>query len=166
MKKKFVLLLVVLVIFVGCNNANTSANKESVSTHQNGFVPPKDGKITKEQADRYINLAVKLESFILSQTASIDSFCKANNIKKEDIAYFTDTSYVKKHPNIIKEWAIFNRRVDEKMKEIYKECNMSEKEFEWVGGALIDPKNKDIQKYVEKRITEIKKGQKDEGKNS
>ncbi len=166
MKRKFILLLIILSLFIGCNNSNTSSDKGSASTHQNEFVPPKDGKITKEQADRYINLAVKLESFILSQKESIDSFCKANNVKKEDIAYFTDTSYVKKHPDVIKEWAIFNRRVDEKMKEIYKECNMSEKEFEWVGGALIDPKNKDIQKYVEKRITEIKEGKKNEGKSN
>ncbi len=162
MKKSLVFLFVILIVFVGCKNEKNNVQNKigQKEAKQNVFVPPKDGKITKEQADRYINLAIKMENFVFDRKSSIDSFCKANNIAKDDIAQITDTLFAKKHPKLLIEWVKFNKHMEDNMQTLYKECNMSEKEFEWVAGSLIDEKNRKMQEYVAAEIDKRRKNEK------
>jgi len=143
----FVAFAVIMLVFAGCKNKNNNKNLE-------GFIPPSDGLIRKSQAARYVNVSVALNKAVNDEAKRIEEFRKKYNIS-EDMNEIYDEKYKKAHPEVEKAWEKLNKKWKIVQDSIYKTNNMSEKEFNWVAGALINPKNKPMQEYIERQIRRL-----------
>uniref|UniRef100_A0A7C4Y537 Uncharacterized protein n=1 Tax=candidate division WOR-3 bacterium TaxID=2052148 RepID=A0A7C4Y537_UNCW3 len=142
MKKLFLLLF--LIYFVNCKEEKKEGK----------FTPPKDGIIRKEMADRYINVAVAFDRIVKEQGERINDFKKKYKLS-DNLDEIYKAEFRQKHPEIIKEWEEINGNWNAIEDSIYKAFNTSEEEFQWVASALIAPKNKPMQEYIQKRISEL-----------
>lgn len=121
------------------------------------FVPPKDGKITKDMADRYVKAAHYLEQAIKEQGKIVEDFRKKyQEILSPDLTELADTAFLRKHPEVKSEWDAIQKRIEEIEKEAYEKAGITAEEFDWIANALIEEKNKEIQKYVEEQLSKLK----------
>jgi len=153
MKKYLFIILTALLIVGGC-----SKKKENAKTQRTGtslFTPPADGKITKDMADRYVAVSRALNKAVFEQSKKIETFRKRYKLS-EDMTELLDSTYIKTHPVVVKEWNSLNKEWEKKQNEIYKRIGMSEDEFNWVAGALINKNNAEMQDYISKAFSEKK----------
>lgn len=143
------------VVLTGCKveEQPKQAKEESMK-----FVPPSDGKITKEMADKYVNTSKYLLEAIAGHEKEIDRFTKDYRLNN-DLRELSDSLYQKKHPEVIKAWDKLSDGWKRDEKAAYKKANISEDEFNWIGGALTDTLNKDVQKEIAKRLEALNKNQ-------
>jgi len=121
------------------------------------FTPPKDGKITKEMADRYVKAAHYLEQAIKEQGKMVDEFReKYKDLLSPDLTELADTAFLRKHPEVKQDWDAIQKRIEEIEKEAYERAGITAEEFDWIANALIEEKNKEIQKYVEEQLSKLK----------
>lgn len=156
MKRIFAIIFIIIAVMLitGCepsenakNIANPQENMEDVQMQ--AFTPPADGMITPVQADKYIQVAKDFNSAIMDQVKIMDDFYKKYSITgKEEI------SKLEGNDKAMEEWENIKGLWTKKEVKIYSDNNMTSEEFDWIAQALIDPKNSDIQKKIEKALTE------------
>ncbi len=137
-----------LVLFIGCEV--TEGPRQVVDK---GFIPPENGRITEKMANSYIESSKFLLESIKNHEKSITEFAERYNLS-QDLSELADSSYREKHKNTIKAWDELVKSWENIEKEAYKKVGISEEEFNWIGGALTDPINKDIQDMVAKQLSE------------
>jgi hypothetical protein len=150
--------LSLLLISVSCGE------KPDKPQEAESFTPPGDGKITEHQKEAYIKASVALTEAMGSYSKMIDEFTEKYRINR-DLTQMSDTSFIKKHPKIKKAWDELSKKWEDMQNKAYKKAGISEEEFNWIGGALTDSINANVQKEVEKALTkksETEEGQKEE----
>ncbi len=151
MKKYLFIILAALLIVGGCSKKKENTKTQKTST--SSFTPPADGKITKDLADKYVAVSRALNKAVFEQSKKIEAFRKRYKLS-EDMTELLDSTYIKTHPVVVKEWNSLNKEWEKKQDEIYKSIGMSEDEFNWVAGALINKNNADMQAYISKAFSE------------
>jgi hypothetical protein len=140
-------LLLTACCFSGCK-------REEQVPKSKAFVPPKDGKITQEMADKYISASRYLMDAIKRHEKEIDKFAEKHNVKP-DLTELSDSVFRKEHPEITSAWDSVTEGWKKEEKSAYDSAGIVEEEFNWIGGALTDTVNKEIQKDIAKKISEI-----------
>ncbi len=154
--KKIILLAFLFLMVNGCKEKKTDGK----------FNPPRDGLIRKEMADRYIKISVEFDKILKLQSERMNEFKKKYKLS-ENLEELYKAEFRQKNPDIVKEWEEINSTWSNAEDSIYKMCGSSEEEFTWIASALINPKNKPMQEYIQRRISELTQQQevrKEEGK--
>ncbi len=120
---------------------------------QREFTPPKDGKITRDMAATYIEASKFLLDAIGKHEMTILEFSEKYKLS-EDLSELADSAFREEHKDIVKAWDRLVHSWEEIEKEAYEKAGITEEEFNWIGGALTDPINRDIQEMVVEGLTE------------
>lgn len=153
LKNAFLLTLFFVIFIAGCQN-----NSPSEST----FIPPKDKIVTKDMATRYAIVSVALTEAVEEEAGIIEDFRGKYNISL-DMNELNDRGFKKAHPEVISEWGRIQEEWQEKQVSIYEKYGMSEKEWDWIAGALIMPRNKPMQEFIREEIERIGKEESQKG---
>ena len=154
----FLFFVCLFVLVVGCQQQDGQPDQPGGS----GFAPPEDRRIKVEQSDRYIEAAK------LSRLAIIEYQTKRKDFEKKfklspDHGELRDTLYLKKHPDVKSEADALQKWFESLMDSVYVKATISDDEFTWVGGALGDTINREIQKKVETELNAFEKELEKEG---
>jgi hypothetical protein len=119
-------------------------------------VPPEDRKITDPQAVKYIEAAKQSQLAIIKYQGKRKEF-EAKYKLSPDQTELQDTLYLSKHPEVKTEAETLQKWFDAMMDSVYVKAGISDEEFTWVGGALGDTVNREIQKKVEADLNAFNK---------
>jgi hypothetical protein len=139
----------IVLLMIGCSNQMPQEKTPK-------FTPPEDGKITKERAEVYVLASGYLMDAIMKHEKDMRGFAERYNLK-EDLSELSDSLYCEEHPEIVKAWERIQKRWREYELEAYKKAGISEEEFNWIGGALADTVNREIQVWIQKKLEELHK---------
>lgn len=162
---KLMSILVVAILMVtlgfllaGCKGEQPIEKKgklpETGSMEKPSYTPPKDGKITPEQADAYVKTCIGLIGNMKEQSKALESFREKYGLN-EDLNELSDSIFIKDHPDIMKKWRELSDSWEGKEQGAYKNAGISEEEFVWIGGALDDTVNSEIQNEIANRLSEV-----------
>jgi len=155
MLRKITGILILAGLFGAC--------KQTSATTQNGkFVPPRDGLIRKAQADRYIKVSIALYQALQKQAEEIKTFKEKYKLS-ESMEELSMADYIKKHPEVKAAWDSIINKWQATEDSIYKAEGMSQDEFNWIAGALINPKNKPMKDYIQRKLKEANALPEEEG---
>lgn len=145
-KMKVFLASLAILLFIGCS-------KESPKEEAAEFKPPEDGRITMERAQVYVQASNYLMEAIKKHEIDMEGFAERYKLS-EDLSELSDSTYCDRHPEVVRAWERLQARWREYELEAYKKAGISEDEFNWIGGALADTVNKDIQTWVQEELRE------------
>ena len=145
----FLLLLVLLVSILGC--PQNGEQPDQVQPPTTKFVPPEDRRIQLGQADRYIEAAKQSQLVILEFQKKRRAFEEKHSLSP-DQSELEDTLFLKEHPQVKEEAIDLQNWFQAQMDSVYLRAKISDEEFTWVGGALGDTVNREIQQKVEKDL--------------
>jgi hypothetical protein len=156
MRYVMIFLLFFAVLFcIGCPEKPTD---QPDNGEVKPFTPPEDGRISVTQQKSYIKASLALQTAMEKYSDMIKEFVDKYKLK-QDLSQMSDTVFLNSKPEIKKEWEVLNKKWDEMQKEAYKTAEISEEEFNWIGGALTDEINAAVQKEVEKALTPEKENE-------
>ena len=147
-------LMLVMIIGFGCGEKPAKPETKT-------FTPPADGKITMTQKDNYIKASIALQEAMTDYSSKLKDFVETYKLNP-DLSQMVDSSFMKDNPDVKKAWDELNKKWDGMQQDVYKSAGIVEEEFNWIGGALTDSINTDIQKEVEKALSSL--SETDEGK--
>ena len=137
------------ILLIGCS-------KESPNVKGSEFKPPEDGKITTERANVYVKASNYLMEAISKHEKNMQGFAKRYGIG-EDLAELSDSTYCNEHPDIVTAWERLQGRWHSYELEAYKKAKISEEEFNWIGGALADTVNTEMQIWIQDQLQKLYK---------
>jgi hypothetical protein len=146
----FLFILCALVMAVGCKK---EGQVEPAGTR---FEPPVDRRITGDQATRYIEAAKLSQLAIFEYQDKRKAFEEKFEISP-DQAELQDSLYLSEHPEVRQEHVDLQKWFQGEMDSVYTKAKISDEEFTWVGGALGDTVNREIQKRVETELNDFMK---------
>lgn len=141
---------VVVLLFIGCSKE--TPKEESIPD----FKPPEDGKITMERAKIYVIASKNLMDAISKHEKDTQGFSERYNISKE-LTELSDSTYCNEHPDVVRAWERLQSRWRNYELEAYKKAGISEGEFNWIGGALADTANAEIQLWIQEQLQQLYK---------
>lgn len=144
MKKWAYLLPIILLMSCEVTEAPKQVGKSK-------FISPKDNRITEEMTRSYIDASKYLLEAIASQKKSIEEFINKYNLS-QDLSELADSVYKETHQDVIKAWNEIVKDWEKNEKNAYKKAGITEEEFNWIGGALTDSANKDVQEKIAKAL--------------
>ena len=154
----FLFFMCLFALVVGCQQQDAQPGQPGGTR----FVPPEDRKIKVEQSDKYIEAAKLSRLAIIKYQTKRKDFEQRYKLSP-DHNELRDTLYLKKHPEVKSEADGLQKWFEALMDSVYVEANISDDEFTWVGGALGDTINREIQKKVETELNAFEKGLEKEG---
>ena len=116
--------------------------------------PPEDGKITEEMAREYINAQRYLLKMIAENERSIDEFIRKYGLSS-DLSELSDSQFRAKNKKVVETWDKLVEKWDNLEKEVYKKAGITEEEYNWIGGSLTDPINKDILNLIAEELAKM-----------
>ncbi|MDD5530200.1 MAG: hypothetical protein PHX21_09250 [bacterium] len=134
---------IAVLVIIGCGNNNTPPKKE--------FTPPVDNKITQDKADSYVQASKFLMEAIKKQETSLQKFIKRWKLSN-DLSELSDSTYCEKNPEVTKSWTRLQDQWRRAELSAYTKAGLGEDEFNWIGGALADTINIDIQSRIQKQL--------------
>ncbi len=140
-----------ILLLIGCAGESPKDKKASE------FTRPENGKITQKQAGYYVNASSNLMNAIKKHEEDIQEFIKRYHLK-DDLFELSDSVYCEEHPEVTRTWNRLQKRWKNDELKCYKLAGLNEENFNWIGGALADTVNKDIQKWIQ---TELEKAAKE-----
>jgi hypothetical protein len=149
MKMRFIKAIFIFVLFVfvvGCK-------KESK------FNPPTDGVVTKRMAERYVKVSIALTELAESETVKLAELRKTHGISL-GMAELKDEEYKEKYPEVVAAWDSILEDWNKRQDSIHEGLGMSEEEWDWIAGAIIMRKNKEIREFIREEF-DRKKTEKD-----
>ena len=146
MLKKTLAILILFGLLGACK-------QEPTRTKGGKFVPPRDGIIRKAQADKYIKASIALYKSLHKQAEEIKEFKKKYNLS-ESMDELSRADYIKEHPEVKAAWDSIVNQWQRTEDSIYKEVGISQDEFNWIAGALINPKNRPMKDYIQRKLKE------------
>lgn len=141
--------VVAFLLFIGCS-------KESPKGEAPEFKPPEDGRITMEKAKVYVTASTYLMDAISKHEKDMQGFAKRYNIS-EELSELFDSTYCKEHPEVVRAWERLQERWRSYELEAYKKAGINEEEFNWIGGALADTANAEIQNWIQEQLQQLYK---------
>jgi len=145
MKIRFIVATFILVLFVfvvGCKE-------------ENGFTPPEDGMVTKKMAENYVKVSVALTDLAENETVKLAEFKKKHGISS-GMTELSNEEYRKKNPKVVAAWDSVLTDWNRKKDSVHKALGMSEKEWDWIAGAIISYKNKEMRDFIREEFDRIK----------
>lgn len=142
--------LIAVLLLLGC--AEEEEVQPQTPEKVPEFVPPEDGLITPPQAEAYVKASLALTRALKEQEKVVREFTQKHKLK-DDLSELADSAFMKNHPEVVRDWDELTKKWGELEREAYKEAGIAEEEFNWIGGALTDTLNKDIQKEIAKKLT-------------
>jgi hypothetical protein len=139
---KAIFVFALLVLVFGCKKSK--------------FIPPEDGVVTKEMAERYVKVSFALTELAESETVKLAELRKKYGISS-GMAELNDEEYKEKYPEVVAVWDSILSDWNKKQDSIHKEFGMSEEEWDWIAGAIISHKNKEIREFIGEEFEKIKK---------
>ena len=139
---KAIIVFAVLVLIVGCKKSK--------------FVAPEDGIVTKEMAERYVKVSFALTELAESETVKLAELRKKYGISS-GMAELKDEEYKEEYPEVVAVWDSILQDWNKKQDSVHKELGMSEEEWDWIAGAIISHKNKEIREFIGEEFEKIKK---------
>jgi hypothetical protein len=139
---KAVFVVTLFVFIVGCK-------KESK------FTPPEDGVVTKRMAERYVKVSIALTELAESETVKLAELRKEYGISS-GMAELKDEEYKEKYPEAVAAWDDILSDWNKKQDSIHKALGMSEEEWDWIAGAIIVSKNKQVREFIREEFDRIK----------
>jgi len=139
---KSIFVLALLVLVIGCKKSE--------------FNPPEDGVVTKEMAERYVKVSFALTELAESETVKLAELRKKYGISS-GMAELNDEEYKEKYPAVVAVWDSILVDWNRKQDSVHRELGMSEKEWDWIAGAIIMHKNKEIREFIGEEFEKIKK---------
>ncbi len=127
------------------------------------FIPSADGKITITQMESYIKASRALNEAMTKYSDMIKEFVAKYKVDA-DLSQMSDSTFMNSNPDVKKAWEDLMAEWMKMQEKAYKNAGIVEEEFNWIGGALTDSINTDIQKQVEKALTSVTEPEKDKGK--
>jgi hypothetical protein len=149
----FLFILCALVMAVGCKKEGQEGQVEPVGAR---FEPPPDRRITSDQATRYIEAAKLSQLAIFEYQDKRKAFEEKFEISP-DQTELQDSLYLSEHPEVRQEHVDLQKWFQGEMDSVYTKAKISDEEFTWVGGALGDTVNREIQKRVETELNDFMK---------
>lgn len=140
-------LCVTILLFIGCS-------KESPKERMPKFNPPEDGRISVEKAKIYITASKHLMDAISKHEKDIQRFTVRYNIS-EDLSEISDSVYCRDHPEVIRAWERLQTRWRNYELKAYQKAGINEEEFNWIGGALADTVNAEIQEWIQEQLQQL-----------
>lgn len=134
-----------ILLFIGCGEEVPKEEKGSE------FKPPETGKVTEEQARKYVDAAKYLMEAIERHEDDIQEFTRRYRLSA-DLSELSDSAYCKEHPEVMRTWTRLQDRWNQDELKAYKRAGISEDEFNWIGGALADTINQEIQVWVQGQL--------------
>jgi len=134
--------LALFVLVVGCK-------KES------GFTPPEDGMVTKQMAERYVKVSIALTELAENETVKLAEFRKKYGISS-GMSELSDVEYKKKYPEVAAAWDSILSEWNRKKDSVHEALGMSEEEWDWIAGAIISNKNKEMRDFIREEFDRIK----------
>ncbi len=162
--KKVYFLFFVFTLFLGFGCQEKPGANTGKASEIKTFTPPADGKIMENQKQAYIKASFALKKAMDNYSENIKVFIDKYKVNP-DLSQMSDTTFLKAHPDIRKAWKVLTLKWIDMQNMAYESAGITEEEFNWIGGALTDKINSDIQKDVEKALTpksEEKKESKEE----
>lgn len=144
MKGIFACISVVALLIIGCSN---NAPKQD-------FTPPADNKIARDKAECYVKASEFLMDAIKRQEDALQKFIKRWNLS-EDLSELSDSSYCENHPEVTKSWTRLQDQWRRAEISAYNKAGLVEEEFNWIGGALADTVNAEIQLWVQNQLQDL-----------
>jgi len=138
--------LIPVVLLIGCE-----VTEGPRLPQKSEFISPKDNRITEEMARSYVNASKYLLEAIVGHEKSLEEFIKRYNLS-QDLSEVTDSVYREAHRDVAKAWDELVKGWEKSEKDAYKKAGVTEEEFNWIGGALTDSINKDIQEEIAKAL--------------
>lgn len=139
---KTVFVFALFVFVVGCK-------KESK------FTPPTDGVVSKRMAERYVKVSIALTELAESETVKLAELRKEYGISS-GMAELKDEEYKEKYPEAVAAWDDILADWNEKQDSIHNALGMSEEEWDWIAGAIIAPRNKQVREFIREEFDRIK----------
>lgn len=144
-----VILIVAIFLLGSCEKVNNSNPKSAAKNNGSvsKFIPPSDGKITDQQVNKYIKAAKMLQNQIVVNAKERDDVLKSYKIENDSI--FSDTVFMKKHPEVRKSLDSLETVWKNREQKIYSSVELTENEFIWVASVLPDSVNSKMRKIVQ-----------------
>ncbi len=120
------------------------------------FTPPEDGVVTKRMAERYVKVSIALTKLAESETVKLAELRKKHGISSS-MAELKDEEYKEKYPEVVAAWDSILEDWNKKQDSIHKEFGMPEEEWNWIAGAIIMNKNKEVREFIREEFDRIKK---------
>lgn len=139
-----------VLLFIGCGEDIPKEKKGSE------FKPPEDGKIAQEQADLYVKASSNLMDAIKKHEQDIQEFIKRYHLE-DDLSEISDSVYCDEHPEVSRTWKRLQSRWKNDELKAYKFAGIGEEKFNWIGGALADTVNQEMQKWVQEQLEKLAK---------
>jgi hypothetical protein len=128
-----------------------------IGCKENEFIPPEDGLVTKEMAERYVKVSIALTELAESETVRIAELRKKYGISS-GMSELNDEEYKEKYPEVVAAWNSILEDWNRKQDSVHEQLRMSEKEWDWIAGAIILHKNKEMREFIREEFDRIKKG--------
>jgi hypothetical protein len=119
------------------------------------FIPPTDGVVTKRMAERYVKVSIALTELAESETVKLAELRKKYGIS-QGMAELKDEEYKEQYPEVVAAWDDILEDWNRKQDSIHKTLGMSEEEWDWIAGAIIMPKNKEVRDFIREEFDRIK----------
>ena len=139
-----------ILLFIGCAGESPEDKKASE------FTRPEDGRIAQEQAESYVKASSNLMDAIGKHEQDIQEFIKRYHLK-DDLFELSDSVYCEEHPEVTRTWNRLQKRWKNDELKCYKLAGINEEKFNWIGGALADTVNQDIQKWIQAELEKVAK---------
>jgi hypothetical protein len=123
------------------------------------FTPPEDGLVTREMAERYVEVSIALTKIIEDQVVKLSEFREKYGVSSS-LSEFNDPEYKEKNPAAVAAWDSMQVIWNKKQDSVYHELGMSEEEWNWIAGAIITRKNSEIRQFI---ISEFERAEKETG---
>jgi hypothetical protein len=120
------------------------------------FTPPKDGNVTKEMAERYVKVSIALTDIAEREAVKLAGLRKKHGIST-GMSELDDEEYKEKYPEVVASWDSILVDWKKKQDSVHEELGMTEKEWDWIAGAIISHKNKEIREFIAEEFERIKK---------
>lgn len=141
--------LISVLLLMGCE-----VTEAPRPVRKSEFTPPKDNRITEEMARSYVNASKYLLEAIASHEKSIEDFTNEYELSR-DLSELADSAYKETHRDVVKAWDGLVKDWEKSERDAYKRANITEEEFNWIGGALTDSLNEDMQKKIAEELEAI-----------
>jgi len=138
--------LILFVFIAGCKE-------------EGGFKPPEDGLVTKKMAERYVKVSAALTELAENETVKLAEFRKKYEISP-GMSELNDAEYKNKYPEVAAAWDSVLVEWNRKKDSVHEAFKMSEEEWDWIAGAIISYKNKEMKGFIQEEFDRTK-GEKD-----
>ena len=105
-------------------------------------------------ARKYINDSMYLLEARREHEKFIEAFQRYG--LSDDLSKLADSAFREVNRDVIEAWDLLLKDWKKREKDVYRKAGITEDEFNWIGGALTDPLNKDIENEINRNLIQFR----------